>query len=460
MKAADAIRAKIAASVEVPVHPDQKDVELKCLATLAVVINGDQAELKYSLLELSPDHFHFRDHRAVFAAMKKLSDVGDHVDKRTVRAEIGDAWADTMTAIFDKTSAGLEAETYKRRILFWANQAQARSLGQDYLAAVEKAEDGDLPGLVADLQKTVFDIAKTDQLSPPAKSEAELVDGFILGLDNPTPGYMTGFKHLQGIIRGLTPGLFVLAAPPSAGKTTFVKQLADQVAELNEAPVLFFSYEQSAAELRIKSLARLSKVRRKPISNEDIKEGKADEAKLKDAVQVYRNIGKWIKIIEGDRQHTVGRIRLMAQREKKISGKSPVIVIDYLQILPISDQGLRDKRAEVDFLVSDLRRVARELEAPVIVISSMSRAEYSAAKMSGFKESGGIEYGADIAAIMTVEDEQEGKTRTVALNIIKNRNGRRGKIGLAYDMEHDHFEEEDFSHLSYLDILGKERTDL
>ena len=77
--------------------------------------------------------------------------------------------------------------------------------------------------------------------------------------------------------------------------------------------------------------------------------------------------------------------------------------------------------------------------------------------MSGSKEAGGIEYGADIAAIITVEDEdEEGAERTVALNIIKNRNGRRGRVGMKYDMTHDHFEETDSGYLSYLDTLGKD----
>jgi replicative DNA helicase len=87
----------------------------------------------------------------------------------------------------------------------------------------------------------------------------------------------------------------------------------------------------------------------------------------------------------------------------------------------------------------------------------MSRAEYDKVKMSGFKESGGIEYGADIASILSVEGEDnEGAVRTVALNIIKNRNGRRGKVGMTYDMTHDYFEETDSNNLSYMETLGKE----
>ena len=461
-KAAEAIRAGIGSSVEAPVQPDQKDIEMKLLATLASVISadqGDQAHQKDDLLELDQEDFHFQDHRAIFAAMKKLAAEGGRVDKAAVRAGVGDAWAATLDAVFDASNASAgAADAYKKKIILWAYIAQAKRIGADFLAAVDDAagrKDADLPGLVAGLQKAAFS-AKTDRFAPPLKSEADMMDAFLLELRNPKLGYKTGFPHLQKTIRGLTPGLFVLAAPPSAGKTTFIKQLADQVAKLNEVPVLFFSYEQSAAELRIKSLARLMKT-----ANETIKEGadatgkKVDRSALSAAVREYCLIGQWIKIIEGDRQYPISRIRLLAQREKKRTGKAPVIFIDYLQIIPVADP-LGDRRAEVDAIVSDLRRVARDIEAPVIVISSMSRAEYKRARMSGFKESGGIEYGTDIAAILTVEDEKDGLVRTVALNIIKNRNGRRGKIGMTYRMDHDTFTETDFSHLNYMDTLGED----
>jgi len=457
--AAEAVNAMMDRSVEAPVHADQKDVERKLLATLATVINSDQADLKYDILDLDASDFHFRDHRAVYAAMKALADAGDHVDQVTIRAKLSDAWPETLTDIYDasKADAGA-AKTYKRQVSAWANIGHARTIGTAFMTALDAAAgeaDADLPALVADLQKAVFDLDRTDRIAPPVLSQADMTDRFLLDLSNPTPGLKTGFSHLEKIIRGLPPGIFVIAAPPSAGKTTYVIQLADQVAQLNKTPVLFFSYEQSPYDLWVKSIARLSKIAGSPIKNEDIKEGK-QTARVGEAAKTYKGFAKWIKVIEGDRQHTVKRIRLLAQREKMKTGKPPVIVIDYLQILPVDDPG-QDKRVAVDFLVSDLRRIARDIGSPIIAISAMSRAEYDKVKMSGFKESGGIEYGADIASILSVEGEDnEGAVRTVALNIIKNRNGRRGKVGMTYDMTHDYFEERDSNNLSYMETLGKE----
>lgn len=444
-------------AVEPELYSDQKATEAALLATLATVINSDLADLKYDILGMTAADFHFRDHRDIFKAMKELADAGDHVDQVTVRARIGERWTETLAAVFDakKANAGA-APSYKRLIRYRAEIGQAREIGAAFMTALDQAEgkEADLPGLVAGLQKTVFDMARTDRIAPPVMNEAELTDRFVLGLANPSPGYKTGFGYLEEIIRGgLTPGLYVIAAPPSAGKTTFAKQLADQVAELNDAPVLFFSYEQSADELRIKSLARISKLIREPVINEDIKEGKTPD-RIEKAAREYKRFARWIKVIEGDRYLTVDKIRLLAGREKQLTGKAPLLVIDYLQIIPVADSG-KDKRVEIDYLVSDLRRIAREIGTPVIAISAMSRAEYTTARMTGFKESGGIEYGADIAAILTVEGET-GADRAVKLNIIKNRTGRRGFVEMQYAMNYDYLLETGKGFVNYLDTIGKD----
>ena len=450
------IKGMMDEAVEAEIIPGQKDMETKLLAALAKVINRDPDELKDDLLgALVESHFHFRDHREVFAAMKALHEAGDHVDQETVRAKIGDKWPDALKAVFDPAKADtVAAMTYMRTVIRRARIEHARDIGATFMTALDHP-DADPEALIAALQEQAFDMARTDFLSPPVRTQAELTTDYLAEVSAPRPGLKTGFNYLDKIIRGLTPGLFVIAAPPSAGKTTFVNQLADQVAKLNEVPILFFSYEQSAFDLWVKSIARLS-----GIGNEDIRAGlvaKGQKDKVREAAADYLPSGRWIKVIEGDRHQTADRIRLMANREKAKAGTiPPVLVIDYLQIVPAAES-MTDKRSEVDALVSDLRRIARDIGSPVIAISSMSRAEYDKARMSGFKESGGIEYGADIAAILTVQSESEDKTeRTVKLSVIKNRNGRRGYVGLAYHTTRDQFEETDQGELGYLEVLGKD----
>ncbi len=233
-KAAEAVRDGINNSVEAPLHPDQRDVETKLLATLATFINSDEADLKYALLELVAGDFHFRDHRDIFVAMKQLADAGAYVDRVTDRAKLGDAWTVTLNCIFDASKADAGAAmTYKRQVIYWANIQHARGIGNAFMAALDAAArtpDANLTALVAELQKAAFDLDRTDRIAPPILSQADLTDRFLLDLANPKLGLKTGFDKLDRIIRGLLHGLFVIAAPPSAGKTTYVLQQADQIA--------------------------------------------------------------------------------------------------------------------------------------------------------------------------------------------------------------------------------------
>lgn len=58
------------------------------------------------------------------------------------------------------------------------------------------------------------------------------------------------------MITNLYPGFYVLGAVSSLGKTTFMHQMADQIAYAGQE-VLFFSLEQTRLELTTKSLSRI-----------------------------------------------------------------------------------------------------------------------------------------------------------------------------------------------------------
>jgi hypothetical protein len=92
-------------------------------------------------------------------------------------------------------------------------------------------------------------------------------------------------------------------------------------------------------------------------------------------------------------------LRVAAART--MAGKRPsLIVIDSLQKLPME---LEDRRAGVDTWVRVLERVRHEHDAAVLLISEIKRdqkGQYTAHE-AAFKESGGIEYAADLAMTLT-----------------------------------------------------------
>jgi len=469
--------------------------EAAILSTLAVHANSDLSDLRWLILgRLDDDDFRRTDHRSVFRAIKALSDEGHGVDQTTV-----DDWLKTnakpvaeadLAAIFG-TKALTDVplvQTYLDRIakrgLFRNAAAYVADVQAELKQAETEADTAALVDLVGKVQAVAFDVARTKKMVGETKPESELVDGFLLDLetrqsDRGFVGLDSGFSHLNAVLNGLGQGLFVFAGSPSSGKTTYLKQLVDQVAEKEGVPVLFFSFEQSAEELRIKSLARLARV-----NSRDILKGRTEKTVVVDGVGGsvriwdrvekaavdYRKIGKTIRIVEAGPETTVGKIRVLAQAAKQQAKTSRVlIVVDYLQIVPVSNaRDFPSMKDRVDFVCSELRRLARDLDSPVIAISSENREAYKGnarPTLAAFKESGGVEYSADVGAAFWTDPEgtkafQANATkdrpdhcRAVSLFVMKNRNGELAEIKMVFHPDLALFRETDRLASSYTDSL-------
>jgi len=211
-------------------------------------------------------------------------------------------------------------------------------------------------------------------------------------------GRKTGFANLDKEAGGLYPGLYVIAAISSLGKTSFALQAADQIAAAG-TDVIFFSLEQSRLELVSKSLARYT-YNTDPVHAAtalQIRQGYIDDGTL-DAIQDYkRDIQDRLSIVEGNFSCNVSFIREYTRQYMQRTGTKPVIFIDYLQIL----QGEPDKRQStkemIDSTVTELKRISREFDITVFVISSLNRMNYlTPVSFEALKESGSIEYSADV----------------------------------------------------------------
>lgn len=278
----------------------------------------------------------------------------------------------------------------------------------------------------------------------------------------------TGFKNLDEFLDGgLHPGLYVLGAVSGSGKTTLALQIADNIAE-NKQDVLFFSGEMWIGEMVAKSLSRISKetsdgnnaLTMRTILN--IRSHSSYGQRFKNLVtENYNpNLLGYIRIYDGLQE--IKDIETKIEKHKKMTGNNPVIFIDYLQIIKSTESSSKERRLQIDEIISQLRIMSVQYETPIFVISSINRFAYGRPKqgtetleaygekeiyMADLKESGGIEYGADV--IMTLHAEKDNdnddKIRQMKLRVIKNRTGRRHKkdecISLKFHTWYNYFEE-------------------
>ena len=209
----------------------------------------------------------------------------------------------------------------------------------------------------------------------------------------------TGFSSLDALSGGLYPGLYVIAATSSLGKTTFVNQISDNLA-MNGNDVLFFSIEQSSLELVSKSIARIT-VQNDPknaVTSLDIRKGVVNDSVLK-SLNIYREIiSDRISIIECNLNCNISYIENYIRKYIKNNRCNPVVVIDYLQILKSFDESRRSNSKEIiDNVVTGLKRISVENNLTLLVISSVNRTNYlTPIDFESLKESGGIEYTSDV----------------------------------------------------------------
>lgn len=211
----------------------------------------------------------------------------------------------------------------------------------------------------------------------------------------------TGFPLLDKETGGLYSGLYVLAAISSLGKTSFALQLADQIAGAGH-DVIFFSLEQSRLELVSKSIARRTAQNdmENAVTSLSIRKGYLPP-RVTNAAQQYREmVGDRLSIVEGNFNCTTSFIGDYVRRYIQRNNVRPVIFIDYLQILqPETDERGRQQSVKemVDSTVTGMKRLSREMGLTVFVISSVNRANYwTQIDFDSLKESGGIEYSADV----------------------------------------------------------------
>jgi len=207
----------------------------------------------------------------------------------------------------------------------------------------------------------------------------------------------SGYANIDAITN-LYPGLYVIGAISSLGKTTFIHQMGDQMAEAGNH-VLFFSLEQSILELASKSIARTiaQENQQKGLSSLQVRRADLSDSQIASAINKCKTYSDKITIIECSFRATIDDIANTVQEYIKQNNVKPVVIVDYLQVIQPSPESKITTKDLVDYHVRRLKVLQTDNQLTMIVISSLNRQNYmTAIDFESFKESGGIEYTADV----------------------------------------------------------------
>lgn len=265
------------------------------------------------------------------------------------------------------------------------------------------------------------------------------------------PATPTGFRDLDELLIGglHRQDLVLLAARPSVGKSTMAGNIAATAAERGHT-VLVYSLEMSDENWFQRHVAGRAGISLSAIRARELRDHDMEPFLL----EIGRAAGLPIFVDETPGQTPIS-IRTSALRHAATHGPPGLIVVDYLQLME-SPRRDGNRVLEVSEISRSMKRLARELDAPVLALSQLSRAVEARAShmpmLSDLRESGALEQDADVVMFIyrpELYDKETDMKGIAELHIAKHRNGPVGVVPLRFDASTTRFLD-----LSYRDANG------
>ncbi|MGN0674317.1 MAG: replicative DNA helicase [Oscillospiraceae bacterium] len=411
----------------------------------------DPESISIAMNYIKPDSFYVTKHRDLFAIIIRLFTLGVNADIITV---INDA---VKEGIFESTTAGKEylasimesvpttknIESYCKIV---EEKYYIRSLittARDIIEASSAGQES-ASQLLDYAEQKIYDIRRgkaTDGMMKIDEVVLEAYDelGRKSGPDKEQYlGAKSGFADLDSVITGLNKSdLLIVAARPAMGKTSFVLNIASNVARRNkDMEIVIFSLEMSKEQLVTRMLSSESLVESEYLMKGNI------------------SGDQWVKLAEGAERLSGMNIYLddtagitVPQMKAKLRRlKNPgLVIIDYLQLMN-SSRRIENRVNEISEITRQLKLMAKEMNVPVITLSQLSRSVESRTDkrpiLSDLRESGSIEQDADIVMFLYRDGyyNKENPDQTLAECIVaKNRHGETGTVNLRWNGQYTLF---------------------
>lgn len=257
------------------------------------------------------------------------------------------------------------------------------------------------------------------------------------------PGLLSSFPDLDAITQGFHKSdLTIIAGRPSMGKTAFSLTLAKNIATKFKLKVIFFSLEMTKQQLLYRLLSTETL-----IPHTKLRSGRISKEEWINVNKAISNLSNLSLYIDDSPNITVAEMLLKIKRLKQEKDYPlGAIFIDYLQLL--EDLNKNENRVqELSKITRNLKKLARELNVPIIVMSQLSRnVETRTNKrpiLSDLRESGSIEQDADVVMMLYRDEYYNNKTleqNIIEIIIAKHRNGPVGTAKLKFNSNYLYFE--------------------
>lgn len=410
---------------------------------------------------LLPSDFYDESLGQIYTAMSALYREGTPIDYVTLVGELdrtgrleSAGGIETLSSLLGAVPTPIHVEHYGKLV---ANVAVARRLirAGGRIATLGYHAPDDPDQLMAAAERCLEEVRGHDRatevrpwldlLRSWLDESVELQDAEAKGARLALPsGWIDFDKVAQGGLQ--RSNLVVLAGRPGLGKTAAALAIGTHAAVKLRVPVLMFSIEMAWNEIVGRVVAAESRINPSTLRKGNLDRG--DEAILGEVLGRLSDLPFWV---DDSGIQTLGSIRARTRRLAQHT-QIGLVIVDHLQLVS-GNRAAENRTQEVAEISRGLKALAREIQAPVLVVSQLNRAVESRTNkrplLSDLRESGAIEQDADLVVLLYRDDYYNAQSEAAGvaeLHIAKQRNGPTGLVELYFDRPLGRFLDLDIAH--------------
>jgi len=404
----------------------------------------DREAIGIALEHIDQYDFYHPDLKIVFNSIIELHNRNNPVDLVTLQDQLKkDDSLDRIGGVEYLSKLAMSVPT-SAHIKNYASIVKEKSVlrrliktGQDIITDSYESKD-DLEVILNTAEEKIFNIMqnrKTEEFSAISELINPTLNLIVSAHDNgdAVTGISSGFVDLDTKTAGLQKAdLILVAARPSMGKTALALNIAQHAAVKGKYSVAIFSLEMSKEQLVNRMLCSESMV-----DAQKVRTGSLEDDEWSNLLSGAAILNDSRIFIDDTPGITVSEIKAKCRKLKLEKGLD-MIMIDYIQLMSGSGNG-ESRQQEVSEISRSLKGLAREMEAPVVALSQLSRACEARADhrpmLSDLRESGAIEQDADVVMFLYRDEyyDKDSEAKGMAeLIIAKQRNGPTGTVELAW----------------------------
>lgn len=378
---------------------------------------------------LRADDFLSFENQTIYSAILAVDSSGGKIEVNSVHSacsKINREW-DNWSLIRELKAQGRYETVHSENLERYSDRVVEKSLQRQYLAALQRTQDGITSGDMGDVDVDVFVDSQLRDLGDQAtRREAQIT---TLAMDEyetltkPIATISSGYSEVDKYTNGLcAPDLFVLTGESGTGKTTLAMNMVWNLAKRDNVAAIF-SMEMSRKQLTQRLIASEGRLNLKDVqANRDSIQNKAAEA-------YTRIVNNGCLYIDDHSSRTVAEIKSQALKVKHQTGRLDVIVVDYLTRMTPEDSRV-NRNEQVGAMSRGLKSVAKQLDCCVLCLAQLNRT-------NDIRDSGEVNHEADV--ILNLKRSVE-RPNVCEATVKKSRHAEPGQFMLTFEGQYNRFE--------------------